>query len=355
MDPEIQKALVQLLLQGKLPPDPQTPYSIVDRATPAQTPTDLTGFMPGGGVPVAGPGAMRRPNSTFTGAGSLAQPAIAPNAGMMPSPGMLPQGPSAPPPMSNPNPMAQPSYRPPVGGSVPPLDPDLMRDALRGTYDESSRFDDSRATRVADVGGLSVGPMNVSDDTPLLRGVMKDEIDRRNLLSRLDNIAVMIEENPDLIDATTTVRGDMKSRFLGLKDRFGFDLDPDQQSYLGDSAAFRQTVLTNVNDYIKEITGAQVGQGDETKRLMGALPNLGDSPTEFKAKLANAISMTRLQVARYNYMRQNGTDDRPSDSELTRILRDRGSALYREALDGGMEPGDARLQAASRLSEEFGI
>lgn len=390
MNTETQKLLAQLLLQGKMYPETEmrSDYTfpiplqggdidrlqndgqleqllqnvrLAPRADGPNLPQDpmTLGFLP-----------QRQPDGSTGRVGWRDEPVGSPApfpahrearpsaVGMAPSPGMMPQGPSAPLPMMNPNPMAQPSYRPPVDGSVPPLDPDLMRDALRGTYDDASRFDDARAVQTADAGGMV--PLTTRGEDGKVGSTASNRIEtgelaERTSLARLDNIMSMLEENPDLLDATATMQGNLKSRVLGLKDRFGFELSPEQEAYLGDSAAFRQTVLMNVNDYIKEITGAQVGQGQETQRLMGALPNLGDSPTEFRSKLANAISLTRLQVARYNYMRREGTDDRPSDRELTRILRDRGAELYREALDGGLSPSEARVRAAGMLSQEFGI
>ena len=179
MNTETQKLLAQLLLQGKLPQDPLVPewlsgnaysgpyrmlepvgspnvYPDADEVRGAYQPSP--GMLPSLGIPPRDPSVPPlQPNMAYrspVGGPNMDMDADEVRGGYQPSPGMLPQGPSAPPPMMNPNPMAQPSYRPPVDGSVPPLDPDLMRDALRGTYDDASRFDDARAVRTADAGGM---------------------------------------------------------------------------------------------------------------------------------------------------------------------------------------------------------
>jgi hypothetical protein len=59
-------------------------------------------------------------------------------------------------------------------------------------------------------------------------------------------------------------------------------------------AAFRRDVLSQVNSYIKQITGAQVTEG-EADRLMATMPTMEDQDDVFMAKLQAA----RDQVSRY--------------------------------------------------------
>lgn len=56
-----------------------------------------------------------------------------------------------------------------------------------------------------------------------------------------------------------------------------------------DRVRFRQDASTLVNNYINQITGATVGQGQETARLMRAVPNPSDSPLQFEAKLKEML------------------------------------------------------------------
>lgn len=251
-----------------------------------------------------------------------------------------------------------------------PLDRNKMRDALRGTYDDAQRFDDARARDSVQAGPLDFqdytgvyqpDPDNPGDtevDTTQRRRVAEDEYVERNALGRLDNIMAELEANPDLLEMSNTMTGNARRNWLALRDRSGLDfldLSPEQERELTDPTRFRQTMLLNVNRYIKDITGATVGQGDESRRLMAALPNQNDSPAEFRAKLANAIDLSRLLVARYNYMQKAGTDNMPTDSEIVGILRNRSTELTREALRNGMSPSEARIEAQRRMSEEFGI
>jgi len=61
------------------------------------------------------------------------------------------------------------------------------------------------------------------------------------------------------------------------------------KEWLGNKAAFEQNVNSNVNLYIKEITGAQMSY-QEVGRLMLAIANLNDSPAVFASKLKNGLA-----------------------------------------------------------------
>ena len=62
------------------------------------------------------------------------------------------------------------------------------------------------------------------------------------------------------------------------------------RKYLEDFTTLRAKSVSNLNSYIKEMTGAAMSEA-EAKRLMAVMPNAGtgvfdgDSPTQFKTKL----------------------------------------------------------------------
>lgn len=84
-----------------------------------------------------------------------------------------------------------------------------------------------------------------------------------------------------------------KPEYVGAKGMLGEFADQygTQAPLIGDKMGdknrvqFRQLASTVVNDYIKAITGATVGQSGEQQRLMRAVPAPSDSDLVFKAKM----------------------------------------------------------------------
>lgn len=217
-----------------------------------------------------------------------------------------------------------------------------------------------QVTRVADVRPPVVEGLaqpTQTDDNVTLRRFQDQETAQRTALNGLQVILDDLQSNPQLLDDAHTITGNMSTSALAFRDRLGIDaldIGPDQEQRVGDVAAYKQKLLTNVNSYIKEITGAQVGQGAETQRLMAVQPNAGDSPSQIVAKLQGAIDMARLNIARYRVMQQQGGEP-PTDQQLRDVLVGRGRELMMEAQKRGLEGNDARMWAAKALSEEFGL
>lgn len=199
---------------------------------------------------------------------------------------------------------------------------------------------------------------DVSGDAPTMRKIQQEELSLRNALNNLSTVFEQLQENPGLLDDAHTTIGSMRTGALAARDRLGidaFDISPEQERRVGDVAQYRQRLLTNVNNYIKEITGATVGQGDETTRLMAVQPNASDSPSQVVAKLQGAMDMARLEIARRRLMAQSGMDNAPTDTELRELLLQRGQDYLREAQRQGLSGNEARMWAADKMSEEFGF
>lgn len=268
------------------------------------------------------------------------------------------------------SPMDQKRYmQDPANGFAPPAAPEsdpIEQHGPLGPMElqldtKGKSFDDSRSYRTADIAGIDANRIAAQpafgDDAVQSRRLADDEIAYRDAMNGLSGILEEIQGNPDLLDSAHTWTGRGATGLLRLRDRSGieaFDLSPEEEQRLGDTTAYKQELLTRVNQYIKDITGAQVGQGDETKRLMAVQANESDSPTQVVAKITNALDLARLDIARRNYMqRTNG--EAPTDKELREILKSRGRELYESALASGMSPNEARMKAAADLSQEFGL
>lgn len=103
--------------------------------------------------------------------------------------------------------------------------------------------------------------------------------------------------------------------WTGLKARFGAgDISPEDRRSLTDFVKYRRGAISNINLYIKEITGAQMSEA-EADRLRLAVPDPGegiypkDDPITFKAKMDSAVEDLEKAAVRYeHYLNQGITD-----------------------------------------------
>ncbi len=124
-------------------------------------------------------------------------------------------------------------------------------------------------------------------------------------LARLDTIAQGFD--PELLTLPTQTR----NALMGFVDRLGFDIGDEARAELTDATTFKQSVVDNMNRFIKEITGAQMSEA-EAERIMKGVPNMEDGPTEFAAKFNASVGALREILAR----KAAGTD-MPAVPELS--------------------------------------
>jgi hypothetical protein len=144
-----------------------------------------------------------------------------------------------------------------------------------------------------------------------------------------------------------------------VRDKFG-GLPDSEKRQLAEYSQYKQNSLQNLNQTIKDITGAAMGV-QEAERIIASLPNAGtdifsgDSPTEFEAKLNNAVKQTKYALARKNYALKSGLkwENTPLDS-MPSIINKRGSEIAKSYNLDPKKPAD--LQTINRqLAAEFGI
>lgn len=156
---------------------------------------------------------------------------------------------------------------------------------------------------------------------------------------------------------------DIRFRFgqglASIKDKFNALPAKDQQT-LAAYSKYKQTTVQNLNATIKDLTGASMGV-DEAKRIISTLPNPGldlfdgDSPTEFQAKLDNAVAQTKYSLARQTYALRKGLkwDSIPLD-KMPSLINERGKQIAKEYKLDPNKPAD--MQTIQRqLAAEFGI
>jgi hypothetical protein len=158
--------------------------------------------------------------------------------------------------------------------------------------------------------------------------------------------------------STPMFRGEQE--WASLKDKFG-TLEPEKQQELTEYSQWKQNSITNINERIKELTGAAMGK-EEAERIMSSLPVPGqgifdgDSPTVFKAKLDNAIQQLKLVEARNAYIVRTGSvslTDVPL-SKMPKIINDKASEIAKQYKLNPENPRDKQLIMKS-LSAFFGI
>jgi hypothetical protein len=125
---------------------------------------------------------------------------------------------------------------------------------------------------------------------------------------------------------------------------------------------YRQEAFTNMNQYIKDMTGAAMSE-QEANRLRKGIPDPErDGPTAFEAKTENLMAQSDLASARMNYLLKKGFQGKPWESgvsleRMQGIINDRGRQI--EGMIKSSNP-NAPPQAIQRetfriVKQEFGI
>jgi hypothetical protein len=170
------------------------------------------------------------------------------------------------------------------------------------------------AVRMFDEDGNVIGEMSMSGfgdgsfgavgiDDKNRKELMKDTIKRGELVNQLDNLYEAYQ--PKFL----SYEGKIKEKWLEVKDKALVDLTGEERQFLYDMKTFQSQAWKLTNDYIKEITGAQMSEA-ETDRLMRTIPNAGagifdgDGPMGYLSKLDTLMYETQLGYAR-NVMLMN--------------------------------------------------
>jgi len=164
--------------------------------------------------------------------------------------------------------------------------------------------------------------------------VEKAAIDSQFRMDRLTQIINDIKDNPEYLQ----VPGKAKAWWTDVKDKLGFDIGNQEKDFMTNQSKFIRKAIENINQYIKEFTGAQMSE-KEAKRLRLAMPDPGEDifsgqgPAKFASNAQDALEGARLAQARAIYFRNNGIPvdlskpdaDAPiSLEEMKKIISDKG-------------------------------
>lgn len=183
-------------------------------------------------------------------------------------------------------------------------------------------------------------------------------------IGRLDEIAETFD--PDFL----TFAGQLTNLVTSFKSKAGFNVSPEQREALAQYSGFVQDSLRNVNQTIKDITGAAMGV-EEAKRIIATLPNTGDGsigsilsgnfddPIAFKSKLFGAIQSVKRSIARKNFLLRQGISEKPWEhmplEGIDQIMSDREAELVEAARAQGLPDELIADQVRQQLRQEFGI
>lgn len=223
----------------------------------------------------------------------------------------------------------------------------LSPDQRKNVDKEAERRGISKAKAGAST--IYTGQLDKSTTSDVQKGV----ITTADAVTRLNNIQFSYRPEYQNIGFRS------KQAWNTLRDKFG-GLPDAEKRQLGQYSQYRQNALQNLNQTIKDITGAAMGV-QEAERITATLPNAGadifsgDSPTEFEAKLNNAITQTKYALARKQYSLKKGFnwESTPLD-KMPSIINSRGAEIAKQYNLDPKKPAD--LQTINRqLAAEFGV
>lgn len=154
--------------------------------------------------------------------------------------------------------------------------------------------------------------------------------------------------------------------WANIKDKAGIPLDAATRTQLEDFSSYRRETSANLNQTIKDITGATVSE-QEAPRLMQQIPNAGsglfdgDGPTEFQAKVKGTRDSISAAIARAEYARKNGLSRQqqfaiPLDS-VPQLIDQKGNQYREELKRANPSAPDEQINemVKARLRQEFGL
>lgn len=197
--------------------------------------------------------------------------------------------------------------------------------------------------------------VNTGDLSKSTKGKLEEEIlTTGNAVTRLNQIKASYRPEYQ------NVKYRAQSAWSELKDKFS-SLPEDERNNLQGFVVYRQSALQNLNQTIKDLTGAAMGV-QEAERIIAASPNAGtsvfdgDAPTTFKAKLDNQIKQVHYALARKQYSLNKGLRWESIPLERMPILiNERGKEIAKQYnLNPEKNPADMNT-VQRQLAAEFGV
>lgn len=154
---------------------------------------------------------------------------------------------------------------------------------------------------------------------------------------------------------------------LATKEKLGKELTNKEKQDLTEYSSYRRNSVNTMNEYIKSITGSAMSI-PEGERITKGMPNPGqglfdgDSPTEFRAKMYDAMKQGKMAIARLSYMKRNGMSlfdgtGNPviSLDQMPDVINKRGKEIEDELGKTGAKGETLSAAVYRQLATEFGF
>lgn len=261
-----------------------------------------------------------------------------------------------------------------VSGFAPPVPGTELskliaaRDALPADHPDRKLYDEAIKNETSANRSKSTN-VTVNTPGPMVPGktaankVDEEVLDTTRNLARLSTIEGMFKPHFQTIGTRAGMT------WSAIKEKAGVGLTTKESADLKEFSAYKRNAIDSLNRYIKDITGAAMTNA-EAERILKGLPNPGsglfdgDSPTEFKAKLDDAMKQTKLSVARASYLKRRGMSlDRGDGTavvqldQMPKLMNARGREIEAKIQQDTPDVDPARLKqlVRSRLAVEFGL
>lgn len=235
----------------------------------------------------------------------------------------------------------------------------LQQNITTGEWEKISSPNRSTVIRQTPDGGFEViqGATGSDMQRGTRKGLEERAVNAQEGIARLQEIAQSYQPEFQQIDTR------VKNAWTGLKDKLeGSPLEdwvgkatPEEKGKLEEFSEFKRDALSNINLYIKEITGAQMSE-KEAKRIRQALPDPGEgildgnSPTEFEAKWNRTMRSLKLANARYIYYLKTSPEKLESGEVMS---LDRFKNRLEDREEELREAGLGDQEIAAQLNQEF--
>jgi hypothetical protein len=213
---------------------------------------------------------------------------------------------------------------------------------------------------------LEVSRGNPGMSNPTVNKIQEKQFDTVEQFARLKSIQKSWKPEYQTIETR------LGFAWNNLVDKFGStrkSITPKQREVLSAFYANKSEALNNMNQYIKEITGAAMTIA-EAARIKQTQPNPGegifdgDSPTEFKAKMDANLNITQMALARFSYLTRKGFPPNAdvlakelSLDDMPRVIQEETNKIQSDVMKAnpGVPKEELTPIIQQRLRAEFGM
>lgn len=208
--------------------------------------------------------------------------------------------------------------------------------------------------------GPGVGRGGPQDQSGLGKPAI-DEIEKQMISNsgRLDRLAAVQQSfRPEYM----TLPEKLKQGMTKYSEWVGIEPSPERKKALSEYTQFTSKAYNELNQTIREMSGAAVTDGEAARQLKTTANPDGDSPTEFQSKLRENMRFVTLAQARLAILRQKGLmldtkNPQMSLDEAEDQMREREKTLTQQVRKLSPNADDEAVKriVKQNMAREFGI